>query len=195
MSFKAYEILSSLIPGALVLLATLNFIGVKYDKDLILPYTAVSFILGYAINALGSWLEGFYFVTWGGKPSNNLLKGKSVWKVKFYHSQEVKQLLKKQAKNPNASNDELFSIAMRMVCGVKDSRIEDFNAMYAFSRSLLTTALIGSAILLFQHRTEWQYYVLLLPLLFITWLRCKQRGYYYAREVLNEFLKKEAPKK
>jgi hypothetical protein len=83
---------------------------------------------------------------------------------------------------------------MRMVCGVKDSRIEDFNAMYAFSRSLLTTALIGSAILLFQHRTEWQYYVLLLPLVFITWLRCKQRGYYYAREVLNEYLKKEAQK-
>jgi hypothetical protein len=36
-----------------------------------------------------------------------------------------------------------------------------------------------------------QYYVLLLPLLFISWLRCKQRGYYYAREVLNEYVKKE----
>ena len=27
------------------------------------------------------------------------------------------------------------------------------------------------------------------PLIFIAWLRCKERGYYYAREVLNVYLK------
>lgn len=191
MTFKAYDILSSLIPGTLILLAILNLLGLKYDKDLILAYTAISFLLGYAINAVGSWLEGVYFLTWGGKPSDKLLSSKSIWKVKFYCADEVKKLLRLETTNSNPSNDELFSIAMRSVTGIKDSRIEDFNAMYAFARSLLTTALFGSALLLFHNYLDWKYYVVLIPVLFITWLRCKQRGYYYAREVLNEYLKKE----
>src|SRR5687768_15846739 len=143
MTFKAYDILSSLIPGSLILLAVLNLLGLKYDKDLILAYTAISFLLGYAINSAGSWLEGVYFLTWGGKPSDKLLSGKRIWKVKFYCADEVKKLLRLETTNPNPTNDELFSIAMRSVTGIKDSRIEDFNAMYAFARSLLTTAFFG----------------------------------------------------
>lgn len=191
MTFKAYDILASLIPGTLVLMAVLNLLGLKYDKDLILAYTAVSFLLGFTVNTVGSWLEGIYFLTWGGKPSDRLLGGRSIWKVKFYCADEVKNFLRIETTTSNPSNDELFSIAMRSVTGIKDSRIEDFNAMYAFARSLLTTAIFGSAILLFHNYSNWKYYVLLVPLVFITWLRCKQRGYYYAREVLNEYLKKQ----
>ncbi len=191
MSFKAYDILSSLIPGTLILLAVLNLLGLKYDKDLILAYTAFSFLLGYTVNTVGSWLEGIYFLTWGGKPSDKLLSGKSIWKVRFYCAEEVKNLLKLETTNSNPSNDELFSIAMRSKTGIKDSRIEDFNAMYAFARSLLTAVVAGSAILLFHDYSNWKYYVLLFPLLFVTWLRCKQRGYYYAREVLNDYLTKQ----
>jgi hypothetical protein len=191
MSFKTYDILSSLIPGALILLTVFNPVGAKYDRNLILAYTAISFLLGYIINAIASWLEGIYVLTWGGKPSDKLLSGQNIWKARFYWAEEVKTLLKRETTNPNPSNDELFSIAMRTVAGIKDSRIEDFNAMYAFSRSLLTTAVLGSAILLFHNYSNWKYYAVLVPLVFITWLRCKQRAYYYAREVLNEYLKKE----
>lgn len=191
MSFKTYDILSSIIPGALILLTVFNLLGFRYDRNLILAYTTIAFLLGYLINAVGSWLEDIYVLTWGGKPSDKLLSGQSIWKVKFYCAEEVKTLLTLETTNPNPSNDELFSIAMRSVAGIKDSRIEDFNAMYAFSRSLLTTAVLGSAVLLFHNYSNWKYYVWLLPLVFITWLRCKQRAYYYAREVLNEYLKKE----
>jgi hypothetical protein len=190
MNFKAYDILSSLIPGFLLLLILLTALKIGYDKDLIIAYTAIAFLLGYLINTVSSWMEDVYFFTWGGKPSNNLLSGKGTWKVKFYHSEQARNLLKSETTNPEPTNDELFSIAMRNVTGLKDSRIDDFNALYAFSRSLLTTVLLGAVILLIQNYYDWRYYAVLIPALLVIWLRSKQRGYYYAREVLNEYLKK-----
>lgn len=191
MNFKAYDILSMLIPGFVVLLIGLKLLGIPYDKDLVVGYTAIAFIVGFLINTLSSWLEGFYFFTWGGKPSENMLNGKNIWKLKFYESKKVKELLKLEANNQNASNDQLFSIAMRYSNGKKDSRVDDFNASYAFTRVLLTTILIGTIILLIQNSHELKYYFVLIPSLLIVWLRCKQRSYYYVREVLNEYLNKK----
>jgi len=190
MNFKAYDILSSLIPGFLFLITLLTALKLGYDKDLVIAYTAIAFLLGYLINTIGSWMEDVYFWTWGGKPSNNLLSGKGTWKVKFYHSEQARNLLKAETTTADPTNDELFSIAMRHVTGLKDSRIEDFNALYAFSRSLLTTVLLGTIILVIHNHSDWRYYAVLVPALIITWLRSKQRGYYYAKEVLNEYLKK-----
>ena len=123
-----------------------------------------------------------------GKPSDRLLNDKDIWKVRFYHSQKAKDSLKAETTNPNPSNDELFSIAMRYA-NQKESRVEDFNAAYAFSRSLLTCVVIGGIFLLIRNQIDWKFYVLILPTIIIVWLRCKQRGYYYAREVLNVYLK------
>lgn len=188
MTFKAYDLLSSLVPGFLCLLAFLNVLDDSFDKDMVVPYTAIAFFLGFLVNTASSWLEGFYFFTWGGKPSSLLLDGKDIWKVRFYSSVKAKNLLLEETR-PNAKNDELFGTAMRMANGQKDTRVEDFNAMYAFSRSLLTTSIIGTPLLLINHYEEWKYYAILLPILGILWLRCKQRAYYYAREVLNVYLK------
>lgn len=189
MSFKPYDILSALIPGFLMLLALMNFLGVSYDKDFVIAYTAIAFLIGFIVNTLSSWLEDFYFWTWGGKPSNNLLEGKSIWKVKFYDFEKTKNLLIKEANKENPSNDHLFSIAMRYANGLKDSRVQDFNANYAFARVLLTTLFVSTFVLLVRNYQDWRYYAILIPLLIIVWLRCKQRGYYYSREVLNEYLK------
>lgn len=188
MNFKIYDVLSSLVPGYLLLVAILELFNIPFNKDLIIPYTAVAFLLGYLVNAISSWLEDFYFLTWNGKPSDRLLNGKDIWKVRFYHSQKVKELLKNEAKQEKPSNDELFSIAMRYA-NQKDSRVDDFNATYAFSRSILTTVILGSVFLLITYYNNFGIYLLILPCLFVVWLRCKQRGYYYAREVLNVYLK------
>lgn len=189
MNFKAYDILSSLIPGFLVLLVLLDIFGFKYDKDFIIAYTAIAFLIGYVINTLSSWLEDFYYTTWGGKPSNKLLDGNGIWKVKFYEYEKAKNLLIQESQKINPTNDHLFSIAMRYANGKKDTRVDDFNANYAFARVLLTTTLVITISLLTINYDNWKYYVILLPLLVITWLRCKQRAYYYVREVLNEYLK------
>ena len=188
MNFKIYDVLSSLVPGFLLLMAILELFNLPFNKEMIVPYTALAFLLGYLINTLSSWLEDFYFLTWKGKPSDCLLNGRDIWKVRFYQSQNVKKMLKAESKNDKSTNDELFSIAMRYA-NQKDSRVEDFNATYAFSRSILTTVLIGGAFLLVRNYTNWHYYILIIPTLLVVWLRCKQRGYYYAREVLNVYLK------
>ena len=154
---------------------------------MILAYTAIAFLLGYIINTLSSWLEDFYFFTWRGNPSQRLLEGKDVWKVRFYQSEKAKSLLLKEWGDNVSTNHQLFSIAMRHANG--NSRTDDFNAMYAFSRSLLTTVFVGTIILLIENYDNWKYYACLFPLLIMVWLRCKQRAYYYAREVLNEYLK------
>lgn len=182
--------MSSLIPGFLFLITLLTALKIGYDKDFIIAYTAIAFLLGYLINAIGSWMEDVYFWTWGGKPSDNLLSGEDTWKVKFYHSEQASNYLMSETTSAESSHDELFSIAMRNVAGLKDSRVEDFNALYAFSRSLLTTVLFGTTILLIQNYYDWRYFAILIPALLVVWLHSKQRGYYYAREVLNEYLKK-----
>jgi hypothetical protein len=189
MNFKAYDILSSLIPGFLVLLVLLKTLGFNYDKDFVIAYTAIAFLIGYIMNTLSSWLEDFYYFTWGGKPSSKLLDGKGIWKVSFYEHEKAKDLLTQESLNSSPSNDHLFSIAMKYANGKKDSRVDDFNANYAFSRVLLTTALVITVSQIALNYDDWRYYVTLLPTLIIIWLRCKQRGYYYAKEVLNEYLK------
>lgn len=188
MNFKLYDILSSLVPGFLLLLVVLEFFGITYNKDMSIAYTAIAFLMGFIINTISSWLEDIYFFTWCGKPSDKLLMGKDVWKVRFYHSQKAKELLRNETNNPNPTNDELFSIAI-MYANQKADRVEDFNSSYAFSRSLLTCVLVGGVFLLIRNYNDWKFYVVILPVLLVVWLRCKQRGYYYAREVLNIYLK------
>ena len=90
MTFKTYDILSSLVPGFLGLLGILKLFNLIFDKDMVIAYLALAFLLGYMMKTLSSWLEDFYYFTWGGKPSTNSLNGKGMWKVKFYPFKEVK---------------------------------------------------------------------------------------------------------
>lgn len=189
MNFKFYDILSSLVPGFIILAASMYVLNIEYNKDYVLPYTALAFLVGYIINAICSWLEGIYYWTWGGKPSTMLLDGKDMWKVRFYESNRVKEHLLEELKDTNASNDKLFHEAMRYANGKSDSRVDDFNAHYAFSRSLLTTTLMAIIFIAFRQYDNWLFYVIAIPSFFVVWFRCKQRAYYYAREVLNEYLK------
>ena len=192
MNFKAYDILSSLVPGFIVLMVLLNFVNIEYNKDWLIPYTAFAFLLGFVINTVSCWLEDIYYCTWGGKPSNRLLDGKSICKVRFYEYQKVKSLLLNEVSTDNPSNDQLFAIAMRYANGKKDSRVDDFNANYALSRAILTTVLISTILMLIKNYNDWRVYAITLPILFGVWLRCKQRAYYYAREILNEYHKQKS---
>lgn len=189
MKFKFYDILSHLIPGFVVYLAYLEFIGEKFDKDFVVPATAVAFVLGYFVNTLASWFEDLYYWTWGGKPSSSLLNDKDIWKVRFYEGAKSKELLQNESSNPSPTNDELFTIAMRYATPDVNSRVSDFNASYAFSRVILTTVLIVSGLMIYTYYWSFKVYLIALPLIFISWYRSKQRGYYFAREVLTTYLR------
>lgn len=189
MTFKTYDMFSSLVPGFLFLFGLLYILNIPYNKDYVIGYTALSFFLGYLVNTLGSWFEQLYFFSWGGKPSSKLLEGKYIWKIRVYNYSQIRDHLSQKTINDTPTNDELFAIALRNSNGQKDTRIEDFIAIYAFSRTLLTTVLIGGLFVVIKNYTDWKFYIAFITVVFILWLRCKQRAYYYAKEVLNVYCK------
>jgi hypothetical protein len=196
MNFKYYDILTQVIVGYLILVIAIYVLGFPYESAYNVPYLAVAFVIGYFINAISSLLEEFYYWTIGGRPSDKLLqvnskKGYSgIYKVRFYQTIEIINMLKQDVKDNNANERKMFAAAMGMTNGDDKSRVQDFNAHYAFSRVMLTTMLMVTAILLFRFYDNWETYLVLIPLI-LSWNRYRERGYYYAKEVLNEYLKKK----
>jgi len=188
-NFSTYNILSALIPGFAILFLLYNFEYIKFDKEYMIPYTAVAFIIGYFVNTLSSWVEGLLYITWGGKPSDALLSGKNIWKVKFYGHEEARKKLNTESENDNPTNDELFQIAQRY--SSDNAKVNALANNYAFSRVILTTIVICFAIMLYGHYANFLMILGVLLLIFIAWLRCKQMGYYLVREVLNCYLSKD----
>ena len=194
MKFKYYDALSQLVMGYLVLIALMMAFEIKYDNSYSIPYLACAFVIGYFLNAVSSILEDFFYWTIGGRPSDNLLKIKGnkkytgTYKVRFYETYKVVELLKNDIADGNTNERRLFSKAMRDINGNEKSRVPDFNAHYAFSRIVLTAMLAVTILFIIKYPCYWQTYLIFIPL-FLSWERYKQRGYYYAREVLNEYLK------
>ena len=136
-----------------------------------------------------------YYKTIGGKPSDKLLtlvKGQD-WtgcnRIKFYETEKVVEFLKNELQDQNASVKKMFECAKRKANGCENCRVHVFSAQYAWSRTILTTILILNIIGVFRFYDEWLFWLVAIILLFISWNRFKERGYYYAREVLNEYLK------
>lgn len=192
MNFGVYDLLSQLIPGFVVYLSILRLSHQDWCKDYVFAATVLAFLLGYFVNALGSWLEWVYFWTWRGKPSTRLLEGKDISKVRFFHAKEAVESLSEESQ-PESSMDALFSIALRHATGVKDSRIESFNASYAFSRNILTACLLVGFLLYQDYLSQPLLGVAALALIFMAWKRCKERAYYLAREVLQVYLRLKKP--
>lgn len=205
MEFKYYDVLSSLVVGYVLLVIGMYAFQIEYNNDYTIAYLAMAFLCGYLINAVSSLLEPVYYFTIGGKPSNRLLndgtekhgkfyhffipRNTGIRKVRFYETTAVRKLLLEGIENENPKEDRLFGRAMRAVNGNQDSRVPDFNAHYALSRTILTTVLISATLVIYTNPSNWHSY-LSIVLILICWNRYKERAYYYAREVLNEYLKK-----
>ncbi len=194
MEFSYYDLLSRIIVGYFTLIASFYAFGINYNEQHSIAYIAAAFVIGYFLNAISSILENFWFWTIGGKPSDKLLtinpkkKYTGISKVRLYDTQQIINKLKKETNSKAPTTQELFSIAKRKCNGDKDCRVPIFSAQYAFSRVLLTSFTIVTIFILSTHYHDWRYYLLIIPL-FVFWNRFKERGYYYAREVLNEYMK------
>lgn len=194
MYFKYYDLLSTILVGYFVLMAFIYVVGIDYNEGHSIAYIAIAYVVGYIINAVSGLLEGFWYWTIGGMPSDKLLEQKDgkdytgIKRVRFYHSAEVIDKLRNQLHDPSAGTRKMFSRAMIEVNSNENSRVPDFNAQYAFSRVLLTSLALISLTIISFYPCNWKSYLILLPLI-IVWIRFRERGYYYAREVLNEYLK------
>ena len=205
MEFKYYDVLSNLVVGYVLLVIGMYAFQIEYNSDYTVAYLAMAFLCGYLINAVSSLLEPVYYFTIGGKPSNRLLndgtekhgkfyhlfipRNTGIRKVRFYETTAVRKLLLEGIESENPKEDRLFGRAMRAVNGNQDSRVPDFNAHYALSRTILTNVLISATLVIYTNPSNWHSY-LSIALVLICWNRYKERAYYYAREVLNEYLKK-----
>ena len=83
----------------------------------------------------------------------------------------------------------MFGYAMRMVNANKDCRVPDFNGHYALSRVILTTMFMAFVFVEIKFYNVWYSWLISIAILLLARNRYKERGYYYAREVLNEYLK------
>lgn len=194
MNFKYYDLLSNLTIGMVAFYALWKFVFPELEISdwVVIP---AGYVVGYFLDALSSFIEPFLYKTICGKPSDKLLtpipgqKWTGIKKVKFYFPERAVECLKSDTKDDNASTDKMFGYAMRMVNANKDSRVPDFNGHYALSRVLLTSVLISVIIIEANYACVWYSWLVSIPVLLLAWNRYKERGYYYAREVLNEYLK------
>lgn len=182
--------------GYIILMAGLSLFSIPFNKDWSIPYLAIAYVIGYLVNSLGSMIEDSYYFLIGGMPSDKLLsidenkEYTGIDKVRFYYAKETIALLQEEIGNPNASTAKMFAKAMPYSDSDTSTRVPDFNAQYAFSRTLLTTMIMVCLMLIPQNYDNIEYWFLLIPL-YITGRRYKERGYYYAREVLKVYYHKK----
>ncbi len=207
--YSYYDFLANIIPGLLVLsvliwLFNVLKINFEFKTAEILGVgigLAVAYSLGHVIQAISSFVQPIYYFLWGGIPSDNLLSGKSNM-LGEYRGQIVKQL--KDALDIGSSKEaggdykEVFSRAMAVVNSEKIGRVEAFNASYAFHRALLTSTWMLSSlltiILILAYLNELSLnengsaiaIVMILGWASATieFFRTRQRGYYFAKEVI-----------
>lgn len=190
MSFTIYEVISHIVPGYIVVFFLRNQLGIDITDMGGLEIVALAYAIGFVIQTLASWAENIMYITWGGKPSIQLLKGKQIWKVKFPSWKEARELLLKEAKQNRSdiSEDTLFEIAKRKVDSLKYERVISFNAVYALSRAMTMSFLVSFLGSIFFKQATLQLTLILGFLTVISWLRAKQRGFYYCKEVLSMYL-------
>lgn len=196
MNFKYYDLLSSLVTGIIVCISVNIVFGLNIKLDAV-PILAVAYVVGYFINSISALLEKVYYFLMGGMPSDVLLtpidgcKFTGYKRIKFYQVDKAIKLLKEELHDENASQGKMFSKAMSYSNGDSSTRVPDFNAQYAFSRVLLTSIIILAIIWSLKfYNCSW-YWVVVITLLYLSFRRCKERGYYYAREVLTEYIHKK----
>lgn len=196
MKFKYYDVLSTHITGVVlffVFLYAFEFEKILEMNDIFL--LGLAYMIGYILNAISAILEKFYFWTMGGKPSDILLTPKQSGKpvgygrIKFHECEKVVKLLKEEIGNSNATQGQMFGTAMNYSNSNYETRVPEFNARYAFSRVFLTLVILGTILLAFSLYNLWWFWTISVLILVLSWNRCKENGYYYVREVLNEYLK------
>lgn len=193
MEFRIYDILSSLVHGVICLGTAMQLFDWSFQDYGAMYFAATSFCLGYIINTIGSWLQKPLFWSFGGMPTKQMLRNRKrkayagISRVPFYFTQELVEALKKDLQVDSIIDDK-FSERMQQVARQgKNTRIKDFNCSYAFSRSMLISSIIISALLIYKFPYVWQtYLVLIVPI--ICYCRCRNRSFHYAKEVAMEYL-------
>lgn len=201
MNFKYYDIISTLICGVVLLFVVSIVINWDISKVNVVIVLSLAYVMGYILNAVSALLEPLYYWFMGGMPSDKLLRfpepnccGKvrkytGFGRVRFYEYEKVVKLLREELDDADADEKKMFGKAMSYSNSNDKSRVPDFNAHYAFSRVMLTLVLVSACLIMTKYYDVWWAWLITLLVILLVGHRCKERGYYYAREVLIEYLK------
>ena len=208
--FSYYDVLGIIVPGVLVIsfmCATIHWLGVSIDYPpapeaiAVIVFTVLCLFTGYVVQALASLLEPFYFWSWGGSPSTNLLDGKTPMRnFSLRDAARIKSVLeaaiaKCDGVSAKLASADLFSFAISTVNHEPAGRVDTFNAIYAYHRGLVTALLLitlgalgaflwSGLVGAVWHRSLGLAVLSCAVLTLLLWHRTKQRDYYYVREVL-----------
>jgi hypothetical protein len=200
--FEIYDVIGVLVPGTLLICVLPLFFpslistasAVKFpDAFAVIALTAAAILGGHVVQAISSLVEPIIYFTWGGRPSDRVFtKGLGNRYLPLELAIQIKEKLK-AAYGANLSDRSLFVKAMQRA-ETGPGRVARFNALYAYHRAVLTLTLIVTILFLASFHaglatamTKKQDVGMLISLLLflgLSWHRAKQRGFYYAKEVL-----------
>jgi hypothetical protein len=201
--FELYDILGIVIPGSLLLaLISVSFpeaaaplASTEFPESFaVICLVALAVFLGHLIQAISSFFEPLMEWTWGGRSSERALhSGLGSRYLPADTAQRIKEKLMNAA-GTVATDRSLFLLAMQKAETSGNARVSKFNGLYAYHRAMLTLVLV--AIPVFVAAMQWgaakqwplrekaEVLAVGAGLLVIFWLRTRQRGFYYVREVL-----------
>jgi hypothetical protein len=200
--FGIYETLGTLVPGTLLVYCLIVLFpdvrsSVSTNNSAInaAAFAAVVIFIGQLIQGAASFIEPALFRLWGGRPSELALSaGLGDRYLSKSSALRVRGKLAATIKGKDASAQDLFLFAMRRASAVGNSRVENFNALYSYHRSLMVL-MVGVIVLMIVSiwhgalSTTSRGFVRMLfgadlvVLAFLA-LRTRQRAFYYVREVL-----------
>jgi hypothetical protein len=201
--FTYYDVIAHIVPGTLVLgvLALLPEVfgfqvpTPKSDLIAVVAGLPVTYTIGQVVQGLSSLMQPVYYKLWGGMPSTVIVEGHSK-RLKGERLERVMGALTAYFDSPSETTNEreaLISDAMALCNREALGRVADFNASYAFHRALLTTGAVTTillAVAVFSANASVRpgaiyFGCLALALTAIEFVRARQRGEYFAVEVLN----------
>ena len=194
MNFKYYDLLSSLIVGVLTAVSINIVFDLEFEYDSI-PLLAVSYAIGYFVNAISGMIEPLYFKFMKGMPSDKLLTPVAnqtytgFGRIKFFMVERAIELLQAELNDRNPSTIRMFSKAISYSASDTNTRVPDFNAQYAFSRVIFTDIITLTCVWAFMFYDSIVFWIAAAILMYISFRRCKERGYYFAKEVLTVYVK------
>jgi hypothetical protein len=209
MNFKAYDILTSIIPGAfcIVILSLLYVFAlessgevmkeVKELKDfssiLLLFLLVLSLLLGNVIHAIASWTEPALWWIWGGRPSKLLLEGKTK-RITLLERESVKKIISEEIQKDGRETAPDFktvflkarSISVNTQSAGSAARSQEFHESYVFSRNIFMAMVIVflAQLPLLSQGLHWAFPVVTVALGTVYFFRCRDRALYNSREIL-----------
>lgn len=200
--FSLYETLGVLVPGTLLIYSLLilfpDLKAVVATSNSAInagAFAAVAIFAGQMVQALASFSEPLLFKLWGGRPSEQALhKGLGLRYLPQPSATRLRNKLSAAVNRPDSQAQDLFLYAMRRASTAAASRVETFNAQFAYHRSLVTLGVLllalvlisrwRGALSLISRGMFWTCLIGDLMVLVVLFIRTRQRAFYYVREVL-----------